>query len=112
MIEPGRELDLLIAKKVMGCYVRRNFKGCFDLVIPGGVNCIDFIEEEGAWFSVPHYSTNIAAAWEVVEKLGNDFFELSRGGSGLSDGWSALTAEGDAWAETAPHAICLAALKA
>ena len=63
----------------------------------------------------PRYSTDIAAAWEVVEALiglgyANWTMDFARGGytlyaeSGGSRGEGAST--------TAPHAICLAALKA
>jgi len=60
-------------------------------------------------------STDIAAAWEVVEKLddGNLIFSLLRYGAGwrvgfMDDGNMRGSASGD----TAPLAICRAALKA
>lgn len=55
----GRELDALIADKVMGLRVRHR---------PGMEPCI--MPANGApWETIPHYSTDIRAAWEVVEKL-------------------------------------------
>lgn len=108
-MKPGRELDALVAEKVMGLTsseveIHRQFwlDGCFS--------------------NLPHYSTDIAAAWEVVEKLTSKkqpHFQLS-----LCDSYTEnpkWCAEFDldrpfkrviAKAETAPHAICLAALKA
>lgn len=70
---PGPELDRLVGEKVMGCHVKKwkhprgNF--LYDLVIPGGVNSIDWVEEEGAWSGMPSYSTKISAAWEVLKAL-------------------------------------------
>lgn len=68
------------------------------------------------------YSTNIAAAWEVVEKMRNVVDDLRNGGwqfdiyDSLPTQWRVqFTKPGKgicAYADTAPLAICLAALKA
>jgi hypothetical protein len=116
-MKPGRELDALIAEKVMGLFTN-------------GEPDFGYTYE-----TIPPYSTDIAAAWEVVEKM------VSRMGYGdLHFLWEGpifkpedkyLTAEGyplgtTCWyirlenagrrhiicAPTAPHAICLAALRA
>jgi hypothetical protein len=70
-LEPGAELDLLVGTKVMGCTVKpgRHKPHCFDLVIPGGVNSVDWVEEAGAWSGMPKYSTEIVAAWAVFREL-------------------------------------------
>lgn len=76
--------------------------------------------EHGYGYSTPKpYSTDIAAAWEVVEKLLGDCRGHLMGG--ISRGWEreggplmwCCTFPGfkTAWADTAPMAICLAALK-
>ena len=66
----------------------------------------------------PHYSSDIAAAWEVVEKF-KDWSLIFNTGTGhragfprvgLVDGFKAWAHSGDT--KTAPLAICLAALKA
>lgn len=90
-MEAGRELDALIAEKIMGQdYSLNSLEGSLVLKDP------------------PHYSTNIAAAWEVVEKLGPDWDLIS-----MEQGWIASVGSSErARAETAPLAICLAALKA
>lgn len=99
-----RELDALIADKVMGW--------------------ID-VHREGDWgylgrpfgafrdFRIPNYSTEITEAWEIVEKLRPHFLiRIENSGSlwiidfGCSD---PITRIG---AVSAPHAICLAALQA
>ena len=101
-------MDALIAEKVMGlklcqCYgqkpnERDSTAKCFDCKCPE---------------SSPKYSTSIEVAWEVVSELikysaFKDHFELKP----IDKGWicnffgSAFVAHG----ETAPHAICLAAL--
>ena len=99
-MEAGRELDALVAEKVMGAKVV-------------------FVE------NVPYYSTDIAAAWEVVNHLlchGWDekyFFRLHYDNVDLWDAsfYKESSSDGggpDVWgtADTAPLAICLAALKA
>ena len=78
------------------------------------------------WPIVPHYSTDIAAAWEVVEKRCEDsqnYVEVTRIAASapisreLGVIYSAVFATRNATAfravaKTAPEAICLAALKA
>lgn len=97
-MKPSRELDALIAEKVMGW-------DAFD------VGCAN----------IPHYSTDITAAWDVVERFAQErklHFTLSKTTIGV---WRCtLDPEEDrdfsmgfmADAPTAPHAITLAALKA
>lgn len=99
-MEAGRELDALIAEKVMG----------FPLEIIRGAPYPECPR---------HYSTDIAAAWEVVEKddgWGHDWRVKRWVSSSKPYSCTAeRTADGQnfyAEAETAPLAICLAALKA
>jgi hypothetical protein len=163
-VKPGRELDALVAEKVMGwrwfrflnkCYLipPRNTETGFD---PASV--LSHWDGEGKqgtpdleWttltsypnFRLRHYSTDIAAAWEVVEKMRADNYtvEVYSPGALINDehgvhsiGWGV---EFSTWGkpsrpsgrvgrtidlfneesereviDTAPHAICLAALKA
>lgn len=82
----SRELDALCAEKVMGW--------------TGDI--------------VPHYSTNIADAWLLVEAVSH-YVQL-HGPNGYSEGWEVcvLREDKDPWtgeAKTAPMAITLAALK-
>lgn len=62
---------------------------------------------------LPFYSTDIAAGWRVVEKLG-----LSVLYDELTKRWQArkhvsvYDETASKWCDTAPRAICLAALKA
>lgn len=120
-MEAGRELDALIAEKVMGFIAYK-----VQLVAPPPrVRTMDELQHIGE--PLPHYSTNIADAWEVVEKLGRwhgfDFmivmpdpeqtFHLRT----YEAGWYEATNDGPerrvvSDADTAPLAICLAALKA
>lgn len=86
--------------------------------IAGGVVCAQF---------APRYSTDIAAAWTILEPLERGsprrYAEVTRRGyhtrEGVVDGWSCQFRDIDEpwnWAyveaQTAPLAICLAALKA
>lgn len=109
-MNPGRELDALVAEKVMGWKL---FHGGIDG--PNGEpGCIDSNQIEKHFKELPHYSTSIADAWKVVDKL--DLFrawvltkylgyytveEVDR------DGFGETISKG----ESAPHTICLAALK-
>ncbi len=97
-LKPGRELDALIAEKVMG------YQKGIKIAHTGA----QLWTTGGASFSF-HPSTDIAAAWEVVERLQRHNITISRDITGR---WFVKYATIDEVAETAPHAICLAALKA
>ena len=117
----GRELDALIAEKVMGLAGVRDGKSWLY-----GDNWT--YHKKGVLCLVPHYSTQIADAWQVAEKM----WPLVQGGGygtyrvllnrrdgdnkyvcefaiDPDGGWST---HARAEAPTAPLAICLAALKA
>lgn len=97
-VGPGRELDALVAEKVMGWSSEEL--------------------DEDVGICVPRYSTDISAAWEVVEKLGEKFeqFDLQFGwntGRFVCGFGSFGTSRFESTpTEFAPHAICLAALRA
>lgn len=102
-IPAGRELDALVAEKVMGFEVT-NYE-------PIGIR-------KGGWIlPIPNYSTEIKDAWEVVEKL-NLFEKYLLAKSDVNwciggDFSRELSFEEQAIASgnTAPLAICRAALK-
>lgn len=64
----NRDIDKLISKKVMGWQEIREsgFTG-FDFV------GLDPKHKPTDWYLIPHYSTNLEAAWQVVEKLREQF---------------------------------------
>jgi hypothetical protein len=107
-MEPGRELDALIAAKVLGIVS----------LVPATYRLVG-----GPWVVsdlIPYYSTDIKDAWEVMEWLWEKDEQYLIWPDGLDgeEGYSvALLERGEdtdysvAWAKTAPHAICLAALK-
>ena len=119
-----RELDVLVAEKVMGELMPSppsDQDG--DLAIAGsgrfsprGAWMVVSIYDEGdvpRWEPMP-YSTDIAAAWKVVEKLGI-WVCPSDNAHGWQAGWYYNTDPGDtagSYGDTAPRAICLAALAA
>lgn len=139
ILQPGRELDALIAEKVMG-FKRFNQPPDYDgnyggepVLFPPGM-----VPEKSGWqwppkgkvsfagFS-PHYSTSIEEAWWVVERMRQRmccFFLKSDGTAcwecyGITDMNSEehnnpIISQWNVYicVETAPHAICLAALKA
>lgn len=128
-MKPGRELDALIAEKVMGWkwfsrsdFIRDpsdpGFTPWEKRLYPPGFKCEWHVPPRGVQemqFDIKPYSTDIAAAWEVVEKMEGVWDICSR-----ARGWVvglAVRSEGSdkiVYAEggTAPHAICLAALRA
>lgn len=117
-MKPGRDLDILIAEKVMGYSVGGPHEGVFTMYkqkqnAPTG--------QYDSWHGeLPNYSEDMIAAWQVVEKINRWHFSIARHGMTFDpSGWiyeakfvgvikdSTIEAEG----ETVPHAICLAALK-
>lgn len=115
-MEAGSELDALVAEKVMGrkYHTRQTH---FDVTGMGGACSLCF---------PPSYSTDIAAAWTVVEHMkhyitpGNDIglpVMMMVEGSQSSCEWHGGKQsfnDGTGWvrADTMPLAICLMALKA
>jgi len=87
-MKPGRELDALIAEKVMG----------WSWGIIGDL--------------IPAYSTDISAAWEVVEEMGDCLHLRQHGEQGEWEAWFCGYPNSKAHGETAPEAICKAALLA
>lgn len=108
-MKPGRELDQLIAKKVFG------------LDLP--ISIVYFPGETPASVELcPFYSTDIASAWLVLETINPVSIERTMLVSGKIQ-WTVLFCnprlpepksyyDGRVTAESAPHAICLAALRA
>ena len=123
-MEPGRELDALVAEHVMEwVHVRTSTQGygeCWEL--PDGTRlCTGSEIMPGLIGFAP--STDIAAAWEVVEKLVPPMWVTFDSPDPYSDKWivwlsRVYSAEDPvveterAEADTPAHAICLAALKA
>lgn len=101
-MKPGRELDLLVAEKVMGFIARKTSAGESY-----------FEDKEGTLpgYYIPHYSTQISAAWEVVEKMKEEYLWEMAWNHALKAWTCYLNGEGSK-SDTAPHSICLAALKA
>lgn len=122
-LKPGRELDALIAEKIFGCKVEYSSiyteEPCC-CCKPDEIHS-DFFEETGLYGKfVKGYSTDIAAAWEAVEMFmgkgyhvcvhkyfGNDYWTAQIDQNSLD-----VTGVIASQASSAPHAICLAALKA
>lgn len=124
MMKPGRELDALVAEKVMGW--APNYPGGWPHPPKDEPNRKRHMAADGTTV-IPAYSTDIAAAWEVVEKVGPLFGQRSfhlRWAPVMKDddtpwlaSWFDINVDHDTGAAhgrggTAPHAICLAALKA
>lgn len=120
-LKPGRELDALVAEKVMG---QRTIwfgrEGDKSLMLARTIELNEELRERGEMMfgypgegDVPHYSTDIEAAWEVVETLKLLGIEVKFVGSWADKPWYCrLRDDAFEFGDTAPHAICLAALKA
>lgn len=125
-VKPGRELDALVAEGVMG-EAQPIHSPCSSEPVPNAWKPF-YNTEVGYYKWLPRaFSTDIAAAWEVVEKLRGDGFEpaivgddhghwavVYEGVSELGDKvpWLNVPVDEALWAATVPHAICLAALRA
>lgn len=138
-MKPGRELDTIIAEKVMGwkrfeCKMfgeTKSFEEFPEITEHIVLMPPDFkitsaqppigasLQEACAWEppempTIPHYSTSIEAAWEVVEKCLEEGweFDLFMNGIQYDVGLYRDREKPSGIGDTAPHAICLAALKA
>lgn len=112
----GRELDALVADKVMGFKIEKG---------SGGEPIIITSQKPRHEADLPEYSTDIASAWVVVEYLRRERdwpFCMGVESPSVDQHFAGWDAEFDSHneffssntvtGETAPHAICLAALKA
>jgi hypothetical protein len=128
-MKPGREIDILIAEKVMGYNLTRYDVSWYESgnlrieIVKSLAKAMELAEEKkGRILNFKSYSTDIEAAWEVVNKcIGlREYFQFKITNYAVRNEWTAhleihndnlpsyeLSASG----ETAPHAICLAALK-
>lgn len=122
-MKPGRELDALVAEKVMGwkkdrVRVGRNsgdgttFWTIDALRFGDRIHALEPHDQPLNVPGLPPYSTDIAAAWEVVDNMRarNLEFEISSAPHRLP--WLAKFGRRAEPAPTPAHAICLAALKA
>jgi hypothetical protein len=125
VLGPGRELDVLVAEKVMELKPPSGFSYSprgkdWRRWEPEQYSNGEFTRSDVLETWPPNFSTSISAAWEVVEKLGEtDSWELHYVPSPVDrERWQVAIlhfASGEEYlveADTAPHAICLAALKA
>lgn len=127
-LEAGRELDALVAEKVMGwrnCSVSEDSIAdkngeWHKMYIKYGIGEPPDLDQS-CWYTqkfIPLFSNNITAVWEVVEKLSEHCIVRISNGDGDSrdcdilpfviDTYNLGHASADAWA----LAICRAALKA
>ena len=106
-MEPGIELDILIAEKVFG-WSRS--------IIDEHLRMVGYLISDTMENDLPRFSPslNISDAWKIVEKLFNGY-SIEKDGKlyfvkyhygGYDNDYDILSK-----AETAPHAICLAAIE-
>ena len=109
----GRELDAVIAARVFGYTLDYEFA---DMEMPPAPHVKELRDGYDEWGVLPYYSTDIGDAWAVVEHF--RAFELRTYTKNIHKIYCLLWGEGltpptgSAIADTAPLAICLAALAA
>lgn len=109
-MKAGRELDALVWEKVCGG-IAHHYHGGWPF--------------DAAGLPIPKLSTDVAEAWSFVERFGFMVHPCALGPDGKPAGyWVGYPRDGHtglvgdvenetvAFGDTAPHAICLAALKA
>jgi hypothetical protein len=122
----GREMDALVAERVMGWRWLKVI-GCRNPIFMPPEQLAEYLPEyvkknvlsyDGNPPSrLPHYSTDITAAFHVIEHLRQQSMMLSVSWGNDGGWWCVIypetgsPVEGD-YAETAAEAICLAALRA
>ncbi len=125
-MSPGRELNILIAEKVMGETVVKTKSGSKRggyFYTLGEPHWYDIQGDMQLANPVPPYSEDIASAWLVVEKLSEEYPEVEfitkpcKGGNAFCQFIGEEVHGGyhimhKSFGETIPHAIALAAFKA
>jgi len=131
-MKAGRELDALVAE-VLGIKFIRKTVGlgrwereilllvdeackCHTCTASGNTEMIHGPLMHGMVYpEVRPYSTQIGAAWEVVTKLSAEDWDFEMNFYRWRDdgrvGWFVSIGRAESLADTAPHAICLAALR-
>jgi len=102
-MKPGRELDMLVAEKVMGWMVKVR-------------EIVWSVDKHGFTRPLPFFSSDIKDAWQVVESIKGRRIAIEKTLSGSFYCCIGHSADGhkpvDYQAKTAPEAICKAALLA
>ena len=110
-MKAGRQLDPLTAEKVMGwaMVTESEFGLCWKVPLPAGG--FEFRSDESA----SHYSTDMVAAMQLVERLADTHgFFLGKHGTPGRPPWCCRfgVEPGITEGDTAPFVICIAALRA
>jgi hypothetical protein len=116
MKKSSREIDMFMAREILGHDVHHEKNGTIREQLPSGQSR-----------PLRSYSEDIAAAWEIVEKLGITLLPVEKGWFALvgdKQGWSSpadfirylqkadFVHSGAALGDKAPMTICMAAMKA
>lgn len=115
-MNPGRELDKMVAEVVFGSEVEfLNQKAGWRIdFVAKNKDCNDTIYamEMADGYRLKNFSTDISAAWDIVEKLGRNGTQWRFSNKAFSNTyWWVYTEDAVAQGDTLPHAICLAAIQ-
>lgn len=131
-LEAGRELDAMVAERVMGarwqtadridaniCKTRRLSPPADSLVLNGATlawrtaDGRNLIPDDGRADNLFHYSTDLAAAWQIVDAFtAKGWYVCVEHVDVPSRRWNAWFGDKNVYADSAPLAICRAALAA
>lgn len=116
-MEPGRELDALVAERIFGYALDYEFADTL-----GAPTVAALRDQYDEWGMLPNYSTDVADAWSIVEYmriniLGYCAVRFETTGVGYMVAFYSHSQRLDrpgafSHGDTIPMAICLAALKA
>ena len=110
-MNPGREMDRLIAEKVFG--YRAAFHNNEECIVDINCPCDNPHSKHTHIWGLPYYSTKIMHAWQIVDKIDppGKNFKLIRNKVGSLTYYICVINDYRAEEDTAAHAICMAALK-
>lgn len=111
MLEAGRELDALVAEKVMG-WASVHPGDEYDPRTPGSLVYVGITPDQRQLAILPPYTTDIGAAWQVIETLAARGVSLDMQYRVFTAEWELNVGGALGYGETAPLAICRAALEA
>lgn len=114
-MEAGKELDTLIAEKIMELREFCSYAGKHKATLGWGKNGADFFR--GEIFALPKFSSDLSSAFNIVEKIGKRFVLIAEDRNSNERCYKAYFMKNGeegypvSYSDSPAHVICLAALK-